>query len=57
MPADPDIERWVIAAALAVYGEAGWAGFTLHRVARRAKQPFTDAGPPGKTSCWPPSST
>jgi AcrR family transcriptional regulator len=35
-PADPDIERRVIAAALAVYGEVGWAGFTLDRVARRA---------------------
>ena len=31
-PADPDIERRVIAAALAVYGEVGWAGFTLDRV-------------------------
>ncbi len=35
-PADPDIERRVIAAALAVYGEVGWAGFSLDRVARRA---------------------
>src|ERR1700731_4692469 len=35
-PADPDIERRVIAAALSVYGEAGWAGFSLDRVARRA---------------------
>ncbi len=35
-PADPDIERRVIAAALSVYGEVGWAGFTLDRVARRA---------------------
>jgi AcrR family transcriptional regulator len=35
-PADPDIERRVIAAALTVYGEVGWAGFTLDRVARRA---------------------
>jgi len=26
----------VLAAALAVYGEVGWAGFTLDRVARRA---------------------
>jgi AcrR family transcriptional regulator len=35
-PADADIERRVIAAALSVYGEVGWAGFTLDRVARRA---------------------
>ena len=35
-PADPDIERRVIAAALSVYGEVGWAGFTLDHVARRA---------------------
>jgi AcrR family transcriptional regulator len=35
-PADPDIERRVLAAALTVYGEVGWAGFTLDRVARRA---------------------
>jgi AcrR family transcriptional regulator len=35
-PADPGIERRVLAAALTVYGEVGWAGFTLDRVARRA---------------------
>jgi AcrR family transcriptional regulator len=35
-PADPDIEQRVLAAALTVYGEVGWAGFTLDRVARRA---------------------
>jgi len=35
-PADPDIEQRVIATALSVYGEAGWAGFSLDRVARRA---------------------
>jgi AcrR family transcriptional regulator len=35
-PADPEIEQRVIAAALSVYGEVGWAGFTLDRVARRA---------------------
>src|ERR1700689_1806867 len=35
-PADPDIEQRVLAAALTVYGELGWAGFTLDRVARRA---------------------
>ena len=35
-PADPGIERRVLAAALTVYGEVGWAGFTLDRVARQA---------------------
>lgn len=35
-PADPEIERRVIAAALSLYGEVGWAGFTLDRVAHRA---------------------
>ena len=35
-PADPGIEQRVLAAALTVYGEVGWAGFTLDRVARRA---------------------
>jgi AcrR family transcriptional regulator len=35
-PADPDIEQRVIATALSVYGEVGWAGFSLDRVARRA---------------------
>jgi AcrR family transcriptional regulator len=35
-PADPDIERRVLAAALTVYGEVGWAAFSLDRVARRA---------------------
>lgn len=35
-PADLDLERRVLAAALTVYGEVGWAGFTRDRVARRA---------------------
>lgn len=33
---DPEIEQRVIAAALGLYGDVGWAGFTLDRVARRA---------------------
>jgi len=35
-PADPDIDHRVLTAALTVYGEVGWAGFTLDAVARRA---------------------
>jgi len=35
-PADPDIGHRVLTAALTVYGEVGWAGFTLDAVARRA---------------------
>jgi AcrR family transcriptional regulator len=35
-PADPGIENRVLTAALSVYGEVGWAGFTLDAVARRA---------------------
>jgi AcrR family transcriptional regulator len=35
-PADPSIENRVLTAALTVYGEVGWAGFTLDAVARRA---------------------
>jgi AcrR family transcriptional regulator len=35
-PADPGIENRVLTAALTVYGEVGWAGFTLDAVARRA---------------------
>ncbi|MCW2888547.1 MAG: transcriptional regulator, TetR family [Streptosporangiaceae bacterium] len=35
-PADPGIEKRVLTAALTVYGEVGWAGFTLDAVARRA---------------------
>jgi len=36
-PADLDIEQRVLAVALTVYGEVGWAGFTLDRVARRLR--------------------
>ncbi|MEJ3655935.1 TetR-like C-terminal domain-containing protein [Actinomycetes bacterium KLBMP 9759] len=36
-PRDPDLERRVHAAVLDVYWEAGWAGFTLDAVARRAR--------------------
>jgi AcrR family transcriptional regulator len=35
-PADPGIEKRVLTAALTVYGEVGWAGFTFDAVARRA---------------------
>src|SRR5260370_33443705 len=35
-PADPGIDNRVLTAALTVYGEVGWAGFTLDAVARRA---------------------
>ncbi|MFI6291395.1 TetR/AcrR family transcriptional regulator [Nonomuraea sp. NPDC050790] len=35
-PADPGIEERVLTAALTLYGEVGWAGFTLDAVARRA---------------------
>src|SRR4051794_24307826 len=35
-PADPDIERRGLGAALMVYGEGGWAGVTPDAVARRA---------------------
>jgi AcrR family transcriptional regulator len=35
-PADPGIDSRVLTAALTVYGEVGWAGFTLDAVARRA---------------------
>jgi hypothetical protein len=35
-PADPDIEQRVLAAALTVYGEVGWAGFTLRMVIEAA---------------------
>jgi AcrR family transcriptional regulator len=35
-PADASIERRVLTAALTVYGEVGWAGFTIDAVARRA---------------------
>ena len=36
-PVDPEIEPRVFQAALEVYREAGWAGFTIDAVARRAK--------------------
>ena len=35
-PRDPGMEARVFAAALAVYGEAGWSGFSLDVVARAA---------------------
>ncbi len=35
-PADTAIERRVFAAALEVYAETGWSGFTIHAVATRA---------------------
>ena len=51
-PADPGIENRVLTAALTVYGEVGWAGFTLDAVARRA--------PVGKAALyrrWPTKQT
>jgi AcrR family transcriptional regulator len=36
-PRDPDIVGRAAAAALAVYGEIGWSGFSLEAVARRAR--------------------
>lgn len=36
-PPDPDLEARVHAAALDLYGEVGWAGFSLDVVARRAR--------------------
>jgi AcrR family transcriptional regulator len=36
-PADPDLENRVYAATLALYREAGWGGFSLDVVARRAR--------------------
>ncbi|MGW0590086.1 TetR family transcriptional regulator [Streptosporangium sp. NPDC002607] len=36
-PPDPDLEARVHAAALDLYGEVGWAGFSLDLVARRAR--------------------
>jgi DNA-binding transcriptional MerR regulator len=35
-PRDPDLESRVLAAALRVYAEAGWSGFSFDAVARRA---------------------
>ena len=35
-PRDPDVDRRIAQAALDVFGEAGWAGFAMEPVARRA---------------------
>jgi AcrR family transcriptional regulator len=35
-PRDPDLDRRVAEAALDLFGEAGWAGFAMETVARRA---------------------
>jgi AcrR family transcriptional regulator len=35
-PRDPDVDRRVLRAAAEVFGEEGWAGFTVDAVARRA---------------------
>ena len=35
-PRDPDVDRKIAQAALDLFGEAGWAGFAMERVARRA---------------------
>src|SRR5580693_7891479 len=35
-PRDPDVDRRVADAAVALFGEAGWAGFSMEAVARRA---------------------
>lgn len=35
-PLDPDLERRVLTAALEIYGEVGWVGFTVSAVAARA---------------------
>jgi AcrR family transcriptional regulator len=35
-PRDPNLEARVFAAALAIYAEAGWSGFSFDAVARRA---------------------
>jgi AcrR family transcriptional regulator len=35
-PRDPDLDRRIAQAALDVFGEAGWAGFAMETVARRA---------------------
>ncbi|WP_067650579.1 TetR/AcrR family transcriptional regulator [Nocardia harenae] len=35
-PRDPDVDRRVYDAAMAVFGEVGWAGFSMVAVARRA---------------------
>ncbi len=35
-PRDPDVDRRVADAAITVFGEAGWAGFSVEAVAKRA---------------------
>src|SRR5215472_14057081 len=35
-PRDPGVDRRIAQAALDVFGEAGWAGFAMETVARRA---------------------
>ncbi|WP_432837487.1 TetR/AcrR family transcriptional regulator [Dactylosporangium sp. CA-092794] len=35
-PRDPDVDRRIARAALEVFGDAGWAGFAMETVARRA---------------------
>ena len=35
-PRDPDLDRRIAGAALDVFGDAGWAGFAMETVARRA---------------------
>ena len=36
-PRDPELEERVFDAVITVYGESGWAGFSLEAVARRAR--------------------
>src|SRR5579871_5264860 len=35
-PRDPDVDRRIAQAALDLFGDAGWAGFAMEAVARRA---------------------
>ena len=35
-PRDPDVDRRVADAAITLFGEAGWAGFSVEAVAKRA---------------------
>ncbi len=35
-PRDPDVDRRVAEAAIALFGEAGWAGFSVEAIAKRA---------------------
>src|SRR4051812_8299899 len=35
-PRDPEVDRRIARAALDVFGDAGWAGFAMETVARRA---------------------